>query len=536
MFRILLSNLRLGIATMLLALGCSTHAGEIDVNPQCAALAARAAPGYRVDSAQWLPASDIQIGPGGATAAVPAHCLFQAVIDPRESGSENLSYGVGFELRLPQQWNGRLLFQGGGGLNGVLNPALGRVAGAPSALARGFAVVSTDGGHRSRGPVDVRFGVDQQARLDFAYQAVQRTILEAKRLLDDYYGRQADYSYFMGCSTGGREAMLAAQRLPLEFDGIVAGNAAFNLTRIAINQLWSLASVTRNAPRDAAGNPALYATLSDAQLQSVANAVVKQCDALDGLVDGIINDFEACDFDPGSLACAAHGSATGNECLTATQIDTLHAIFGGARNSRGESIYGTFPYDTGIAQPAWRGMHLGSEIRPPANAILGRDTYRMYALTPANPDLDPLQVDFDRAIELTAETAAINDAVGTLHSTYADRGGKLIIYHGLSDQAMAPGALIDWYKGISPRNDAGPQRWARLFLIPGMTHCGGGQSTDEFDMLSAIQGWVERGEAPDSIIASGKAFPGRTRPLCPYPKVARFVGGDPEDAQSFSCR
>ena len=168
-----------------------------------------------------------------------------------------MSYGTGVELRLPLAWNGRLLFQGGGGLNGALNPAFGSVSGAPSALARGFAVVSTDGGHRGRSIVDARFAVDQQAKLDFAYQAVQRSTREAKALIDRYYGREPDYSYFMGCSTGGREAMLAAQRLPLEFDGVVSGNPSFNLTRVAANQVWSLQTVTRVAPKDANGKPQL---------------------------------------------------------------------------------------------------------------------------------------------------------------------------------------------------------------------------------------------------------------------------------------
>ena len=157
-------------------------------------------------------------------------------------------------------------------------------------------------------------------------------------------------------------------------------------------------------------------------------------------------------------------------------------------------------------------------------------------MTPADTTLDPLKFDFDRDMPRTAETAAINDAVATLLTTFAGRGGKMIVYHGLSDQAMATGALTEWYERLSPRGAEGPQDWARLFLIPGMTHCAGGQSTDQFDMLAAIQDWVENKRAPDRVVASGKAFPGVTRPLCPYPKVARYTGGDTNDAGSFSCR
>jgi feruloyl esterase len=511
-------------------------ADDAESRKSCESLAALSSQTFRVEKSEWVAASHLPAGPGGTAAEVPAHCLFRVVIEPRPSGIEGVSFGTGMELRLPLAWNGRLLFQGGGGLNGVLNSALGTVSGFPSALARGFAVVSTDGGHRGRSAVDSTFAVDQQAKLDFAYQAVQRTTREAKDLINRYYGRKPDYTYFMGCSTGGREAMMAAQRLPLEFDGVVAGNPSFNLTRVAMNQIWSLQVVTRIAPRDATGKPRLSEAFTDAQLKAVSTAVLKQCDGLDGLEDGMINDYKACRFDPASLKCGSDGSAGEQPCFEAQQIEGLKDILGGARNSRGELLYGATPVDTGIALPAWRAMHLGTAMNPPANASLGRDTLRLFSMTPPNPDFDPLRFDFDRDLDTLAETAAINDAVASQHSTFAGRGGKMIVYHGLSDQAMWAGALTQWYEKLTPRDNQGPQSWARLFLVPGMTHCGGGQSTDQFDMLTAIQQWVEQGRAPDRVVASGKAFPGRTRPLCPYPKVARFDGGDPDKQESFSCR
>lgn len=526
----LLAGTSVCAGVLILLLASYAAAGEADSRKECAALAALSTPTFRVDASEWVPASRLPAGPPGAAAEVPAHCLFRVMLDPRPSGMEDMSYGTGIELRLPQAWNGRLLFQGGGGLDGMLMPAIGTVAGFPSALARGFAVVSTDGGHRGRSNVDARFAVDQQAKLDFAYQAVQRTTREAKGLIRRYYGRAPEYAYFMGCSTGGREAMLAAQRLPLEFDGVVAGNASFNLTQVAVNQIWSLQAVTRIAPRDAAGTPQLFAAFTDAQLQAVAAAVLRQCDGLDGLEDGMIHDYAACRFDPASLRCGAQ------PCLSMPQIGALKDIFGGTRNTRGESLYGATPYDTGIAQPSWRAMHLGAPNNPPANASLGRDTLRLFSMTPADPGLDPLHFNFDTDIAATAETAAINDAVATLHTSFAGHGGKMIVYHGLSDQAMWTGALTRWYDRLTPRDNQGPQSWARLFLVPGMTHCGGGQSTDQFDMLTAIQQWVETQQPPDRVVASGKAFPGITRPLCPYPKVARYDGGNAADAKSFSCR
>jgi hypothetical protein len=518
-------------------IGQAAVADEAESRATCESLASLAAERFRVDTAEWVSASTggpAPAGRGPARGPMPAHCLFQVTLDARPSSIDGVTLGIGFELRLPLEWNGRFLFQGGGGLNGVLNAALGNVAGAPSALARGFAVVATDGGHRGS-MVDSSFAADQQAKLDFAYQAVQRTTYEAKDVIDRFYGRAPEYSYFMGCSTGGREAMLAAQRLPLEFDGVVAGDPAFNLTRIAANQVYSLQTVTRIAPPDANGQPDPSQAISDAQLNAVAEAVTAQCDALDGLADGLINDFESCDFDPVALQCSDAVAGDGT-CLAAPQVQALSDIIGGARNSAGQSLYGAFTWDTGIASSAWRSMHLGADGRAPANASLGSDTLRLFAMTPARPDLDPLDFDFDRDMAATYETAALNDAVQTLHSSFAGHGGKLIVYHGLSDQGMSAGALTEWYAELTPRDADGPQDWARLYFVPGMLHCSGGQATDTFDMLTAIQSWVEDDVAPDRVLATGRAFPDVTRPLCPYPQVARYDGGDPGLAESFSCR
>jgi hypothetical protein len=201
---------------LILALNHPSHASDVDTRKACEALKSLSTNRFKVETAEWVNAGRLPVGgPAGAGVEAPEHCLFRVTIDPRPSGIEDMQYGTGIELRLPANWNGRLLFQGGGGLNGVLPPAVGAVTGFPSALTRGFAVVTTDSGHRGRSPLDARFGVDQQAKLDFAYQGVERTTREAKSLLTRFYGKQPQYSYYMGCSTGGREAMLAAQRLPI---------------------------------------------------------------------------------------------------------------------------------------------------------------------------------------------------------------------------------------------------------------------------------------------------------------------------------
>ncbi|MFM1887167.1 MAG: hypothetical protein RL026_2324, partial [Pseudomonadota bacterium] len=327
-----------------------------------------------------------------------------------------------------------------------------------------------------------------------------------------------------------------AQRLPMEFDGVVAGNAAWNLTRLVVNQIWSLQAVHGIAPRGADGHADLSQAFTDTQLKAITDTALQRCDALDGLRDGLINDYKACRLDARQFTCGSAGAPAAGQCLAPRQAEALAKIMGGARNSRGDALYGDFAWDTGLAGPAWRGMHLGTQGRPPANATLGADTLRNYVLTPADPNFDPLKFDFDRDMDRTAWTAAINDATGTEHGSFMARGSKLIVYHGLSDQAMSTGALTAWYEQLTPRQAGGTQDWARLFLVPGMTHCAGGQSTDQFDMLAAVQAWVEQGRAPERIRATGVAFPGRSRPLCPYPQVARYDGGDPEDERSFSCR
>lgn len=521
-------------------LALSAFAGAAQAAPSreaCQALAALGGPAYRVDAAEYVAAGPAaQARPGAPAPELPEHCLFRAVLDPRPSGQPDLSYGVGFELRMPTNWNGRFLFQGGGGLDGLLNPAYGPVAGFKGALERGFAVVSSDGGHRAPNFADARFGLDQQARVDFAYGAITRTTAEAKALLRRYYGRSPDRSYYMGCSTGGREAMMAAQRMPTEYDGVVSGNATFNLTRIVVNQAWNTQVLTRIAPKDAQGRPILSRAFAPAQLKRVADAVLAECDSLDGLKDGMINDYRACRFTPKKLVCKA--KETG-DCLSPAQAEALIQVFGGARDSRGRSIYGTYPFDTGIAAPVWIPMHIGTsltEVPNSADAVLGANTLRYYAMTPPDPNYDQLKFDFDKDLARTRETEAINDATASFHSTFAARGGKMIVYHGLSDQGMSTSVLTDWYDRLIPNEGGSAQAWARLFLVPGMTHCGGGQATDRFDMLTAIQAWVEEGRAPDRIVATGQSFPGVSRPLCPHPKVARFVGGDPADEKSFACR
>ncbi|HUN75994.1 MAG TPA: tannase/feruloyl esterase family alpha/beta hydrolase [Steroidobacteraceae bacterium] len=514
------------------------------VAERCASLREPALLGLHVEEARLVPAGPpAQVpgpspiaAPGPRNVSLPEHCLFRGTLWPR-TGPDGQHFGIGIELRLPVSWNGRFMFQGGGGLDGVLAPSYGLISGNhfPSALTRGYAVASTDGGHRSKSMVDPHFALDQQARIDYAYGALEKTTYVAKALIARFYDSAPHRSYFVGCSNGGRQAMVVAERMPLEFDGIVAGDPSFRLTRTNIDEAWNEIVLARAAPKDAQGRPIISRALSQADLRLVGAAVLRQCDGKDGLVDGMINDYRACRFDPAVLTCRA--GKTPN-CLAASQVTALKALMDGPHDSHGQALYAAFPYDAGIADPAFYRMHFGTSpdgVLNSADATLGFDSLRYYSMTPPDPDFDPMKFDFDRDPQRLTETAKINDADSVFLSSFAGHG-KLILYHGLSDQGLSPLDTAAWYDRLRSANGGDVQTWARLFLVPGMTHCSGGPSTDEFDMLTAIQQWVENGRAPDRIVARGRSFPNETRPLCPYPTVARYTTGDPRSESSFTCK
>lgn len=534
---------RVGLAALLAATAIqpARSAGEDaetkSAATRCTAFAGMSQPGVIIRKAEVVQAGTLPAGGGGPppVGEVPAHCLVQGVINPR-TGAGGREFGIGFELRLPLAWNGRFLFQGGAGLDGQIMPAVGAIANSasPPALARGYAVVATDGGHTSS-IIDATFGLDQQARVDFAYNALDKVTVQAKRMVGQFYGSGPDRSYFLGCSNGGRQALMASQRLPLEFDGIVSGDPSLGFSRIALGEVWNMQVLARIAPRDDAGRPIYAKAFSDGDLQLVRKAVLKRCDALDNLADGLINDWQKCDFDPAELTCR---SGKTDECLTPGQVGALHDLFRGPMTGDGRHIYGPFSYDTGIASPAWRGMRLGtSQTGEPnsADSRLGLGQFRFYQLTPADPDWDPLApYTTDALLDRIRYTGGIGDADNPLLSTFALHG-KMIVYNGMSDQGMATGAIVDWYHKMLAATGEPGRAAVRFFAVPGMLHCGGGEATDQFEMLDAIVDWVENGQAPDRIVATGRAMPGISRPLCPYPKVARYRGGDSSRAESFDC-
>ncbi len=527
----------LSLAILLLGAGQSSRAAAADPAARCAALKAPLLPGLVIETASLVRAGPVQSETAPAAPIdLPAHCLVRATLASR-TGAAGQRLGIGMELRLPVEWNGRFLFQGGAGLDGVLAPAYGLISGNhfPPALDRGYAVVSTDGGHRGATLIDPQFALDQQARLDYGYNALDKTTLVAKALITRFYGGSPQHSYFIGCSNGGRQAMMAAERLPLQFDGIVAGDPSFRLTRTNIDEAWNEIVLARIAPRDSNGQPIISQVLSPADLQLIGSAVLKQCDARDGLADGMINDFRGCDFDPAVLTCAAGKTA---QCLSAPQVTALKDLMQGPRDSQGHPLYAAFPYDAGISDPAYYRMHLGTSADGTPNsadATLGFDTLRYLAMTPPDPGFNVFGFDFDKDVARTAESSKIIDADASDLDSFA-RHGKLLLYHGLSDQGLSPLDTLNWYEHLQTPAGSAVKDWARLFLVPGMTHCAGGPSTDQFDMLAAIVAWVENGAAPERIIARGDRFPGQSRPLCASPNIAHYAGGDPHNADSFRCQ
>ena len=486
----------------------------------CANLLKFNAPGVSITAAKDVPAGPVSVSAGGPPVSLqaPARCIIDGIIGAHK-GADGKAYGIRFEVAMPAHWNGRLLYQGGGGLNGSVQPPLGTVAaGGTPALARGFAVVSSDSGHEGA-VFDSSFFQDQQAALDFLYQSIGKVMAVARPLVTKHYGNAASHSYFVGCSTGGREAMISVERYPSEFDGIVAGAPAMRTNYSNLATRWVTVSLNTAAPKDAQGHSLTAQALSDSDRKLVIDGLLKSCDALDGLKDGMIFDTRHCGFDPKVLECKG---AKQDDCLSALQVHAIEQAFAGPKTASGIQVYPGFPYDTGIG---FKGVGIPGLLSG--------------GLSPVGPSPTGTQmnVEAEAAVAHDAREMAGDSNAWTNLSSFTAHSGKLIFYHGMSDPWFSALDTIGYYERLA--GDNGPvSDWSRLFLVPGMGHCGGGQSAlDRFDMLSAIVEWVEQGHAPEKIIATGAAFPGRSRPLCAYPRHAQYKGsGDTESAENFDCQ
>jgi len=474
---------------------------------ECRDLALLRLPGTLITTAEERSGS---FSPGpGAPMSLPPICRVAGTINP----------DIRFEVWLPQNYNGRFQAVGGGGLAGSIS--YGALL---TAVDGGFASASTDTGHRAS---DLQWLADPQRREDYGFRAIHQMTVQAKAIIDAYYGTGPEYSYFNGCSTGGRQGLMEAQRYPNDYDGIVSGAPVNTFTTLHMAQLW-----TSHATLKKEG-----AVLTPDDFALVSKAVLAQCDANDGVEDGVLTDPSTFSFDPRTLMCSGRSS---DSCLAAPQVEALEMIYGGPINPRtGVSIYPGLEPGSEAAQPGNPGWSMLMNGRTPFTIdipVLGGMGFE-------NDAWDWRTFDFDRDIEIIdAKLAHVLNAVDPDLRDFKAHGGKLIIYHGWSDPGVMPQRTIDYYNEIIAFADRATngngtsftQDYTRLYMMPGMGHCRGGAGPDQADFMSAIVGWVEKDQAPSSIIASN-GDGSVTRPLCPHPQKAVYRRGDANDAASFRC-
>ncbi|HKT02810.1 MAG TPA: tannase/feruloyl esterase family alpha/beta hydrolase [Rugosimonospora sp.] len=472
-----------------------------------------------------------QVGAGtgilsAAAASAPAGypiCDVKGVIAPQ----------VQFEVQLPTQtYRQRYLQAGCGGLCGSLAITVQAAVGCAPVTDGSFAIASDNQGHVAGGTADGNFGTDGQLRIDFAFRADHLTALAAKALIAAFYGQQPRYSYWDGCSQGGHEGLTEAQRYPRDFNGILAGAPASITTELnAFNQPW-LARVDF----DAAGHVILPAS----KLSLLHTAVLARCDGLDGLVDGQIDDPRRCPFDPASLACPGNVDAAG--CLTQAQVTVVRRIYSGAVDPRGQALYpGGEPFGSELA---WAGWMIPPNPAAAQNSTIawrignGWVKYLAFAPNPPLPfTLNDIRFD-DATFAKVDRLAGFYDATDPDLTAFKQAGGKLILWHGWADQAIPPLGTIAYYQAVKDRMGGltATQSFARLYLLPGVFHCGGGNAPNSFDLLTPLLNWVEGGTAPNRVVATelNGSTVVRTRPVFPYPLVARYDGtGSTDDAANF---
>ena len=531
--------------------------------PNCSALAATLQlANTRIESSALVAAGMLKQG----DRAVPEHCLVKGRMHERK-GSDGRDYAIGFEMRLPVAWNGRFYYQGNGGLDGAVVPALGALGGGPltGALMQGFAVISSDAGHS--GPQTTVFGLEPQARLDYGYQAVEKLTPMAKQLIAGAYGKGPDRSYIGGCSNGGRHALVAAARVGDQYDGYLVGAPGYRLPYAALAQIWgaqqwaplATPGATVKNPLNPNGSlPDLARAFTPQERQTVAKAIAEKCDALDGAKDGMVQATQACQaaFNVKTDVATCTGERNG-ACLTGAQKDVVARVFGGAHTAAGQRIYASFPYDTGVAGANWgTWKFIDALIRDPL--AIGT----IFSVPPA--PLKPLEENVTQRLAMfSATNDAYRESGWSLMTPPGEanpanmaalraRGAKVVLYHGVSDAIFSAEDTRQWVERLN-RVKANPgSDFARYFPVPGMNHCSMGPAADQFDLLGPLVKWVEQGVPPQAVVASVRGAgnaggvntelpadwsPKRTRPLCAYPTVATYKGsGSLEDASNFSCK
>jgi len=508
--------MKIAPAALLVSVIALGMAGHVDAaGSSCDSLLTLALENATVTSAELVAAGGFRTPGGGANAQnvarfaeLPAFCRVAATLKP--SADSNIK----IEIWLPASaWNGKLEAVGNGGWAGTISyPAMAQ------ALARGYATTSTDTGHSTPGG---SFALGHPEKLiDYAYRSEHEMTVKAKAVVNAFYGSAPARSYFNGCSTGGRQALTEAARFPDDFDGIIAGAAANPKTHLDTWRIWmglqTLKDPETRIPKE--------------KYPAIHQAVLAACDALDGLKDGLLSDPTSCHFDPQVMACKQGDDAS---CLTAKQVQSVKTILGPAKSPTTDEVI--FPgYQPGT-ELAW-GLLIGGP--DPYETALDQFRYMVFD----DPKWDWRTFDVDRDLakadqKLKGLLTAID---AKTMSAFFKRGGKLLTYQGWSDQDISPLASVNFYKAVnSALGESTVSSSMRLFMVPGMGHCGGGEGPNTFDMMMPLEQWVEKGQMPTRVDAShstnGKID--RTRPLCPYPQVARYTGsGSIDAAENFVCR
>jgi len=445
-------------------------------------------------------------GPGGGAAGtrggpppvnLPAHCRVQMVLKPTADSLINM------ELWLPaENWNGKFMGVGNGGFAGSIQGAMMEM---PQALRLGYATAGTDTGHQEQGG---NWAIGHPEKMiDFGYRSTHEMTLKAKQIIKAFYDRNAKYSYFKGCSTGGRMALMEAQRYPNDYDGIIAGSLANRHIH-----MWT-AGVARSL--ELSRHPEENLTAEKAAL--VNQMVMGACDTLK---EGFLNNPRECRVDFSKLLCAA--GQDDSTCLTAPQLKTVETYYGGVKNSKGELIFSG--QALGNALSAQRGAN-----QSPAGVFdIVRIAYN-------DPNLDWRKFELDRDMPVIDKAVGYVDAVNPDLNKFKASGGKLLITHGWADTGITPETTIWYYDSVLDKMGKNQSNWMRLFMVPGMGHCGGGPGVNTFDSIGAMENWVEKGIAPDQMMGTGAQ--GLTRPLCPYPQFAEYKGaGDLKDAANWACK
>ncbi len=439
----------------------------------------------------------------GADLSLPAHCRVAAVLSPSDDSH------IEMELWLPENWNGKFLALGNGGWAGSISFSAMAIG-----LQSGYAVASNDTGHIGG---SAAFAVGHPEKVvDFAWRAMHEMTAHSKTLIESFYARPPRFSYYQGCSTGGRQGMISAQRFPEDFDAIIAGAPVYNQLALNAVQFHNMKTLIENRPL----------ALSPEKVQMLHDSMLASCEANDGVEDGFLNNPLSCSFAPESLRC--EGSQT-SACLTNAELTAVDAVFNGAYSANGELLY------PGHA----KGFELGWRI-PQANAAPSAlQTEATQYVAYEDADWDWREFELERDLALVRSKAGFIEALDTDLSEFKARGGKILFYHGWNDPGPSPINTINYYNQVLATVDGEDDDWMRLFMMPGMGHCRGGIGPDQANFLGAMEAWVENGNTPARITAS-RIREGRvdmTRPLCPYPEVASWDGeGNPDDAANYSCQ